>query len=133
MCSVFNYGNNPPSSAAIESQFNDLKHRVLKHVNSMPMRVDDFLKAHILSINGSMKLINAKINKNKSNETLNFNTQEQKHLIIDFGDNYSDADNCLNETLIDGVESDKINIKSDYDFNGNSERTIMILKTKHQL
>lgn len=47
MCSSFNYGDIPPSSAPIESQFNDLKNRVLKHVNSMPMRIDDFLKLHI--------------------------------------------------------------------------------------
>lgn len=50
MCKSFKYGDNPPSSAAIESQFNDLKNRLLKHVNSMPMRVDDFLKTHIESI-----------------------------------------------------------------------------------
>lgn len=45
-----------------ESQFNDLKHRVLKHVNSMPMRVDDFLKVHIESLNGNMKLMNSRMN-----------------------------------------------------------------------
>lgn len=59
MCKLFNYGDNPPSSTAIESQFNDLKNRVLKHVNYMPMRIDDFLKIHIQSINGTMKCINA--------------------------------------------------------------------------
>lgn len=33
----------------------------------MPMRVDDFLKTHIQSINGTMKLISAKINCSISN------------------------------------------------------------------
>lgn len=81
MCKSFKYGDIPPSSAAIESQFNDLKHRVLKHVDFIPMRVDDFLKVHIESINGSMKLIHAKI---KSQQLLyNQIPIDDKPLIID--------------------------------------------------
>jgi len=69
MCRSFKYGDNPQSIAAIESQFNDLKHRVLKHVNSVPMRVDDFLKIHIKSLNGTMKLVNTKMISQKSKNT----------------------------------------------------------------
>lgn len=35
--------------------------KVLKHVNCMPMRVDDFLKTHIESVNGTIKLVNSKM------------------------------------------------------------------------
>jgi len=74
MCKTFKYGDNPPSSAAIESQFNDLKNRVLKHVNCMPMRVDDFLKTHIESLNGTMKLVNSKmISQESKNDQMNTN------------------------------------------------------------
>jgi len=62
MCKSFKYGDNPSSSAAIESQFNDLKFRVLKHVSDMPIKKDDFLSIHIESLDGSMKFVNAKIN-----------------------------------------------------------------------
>lgn len=62
MCSSFKYGDIPPSSAPIESQFNDLKNRVLKHVNNKPMRIDDFIKLHIKSLDGTMKLTNASMN-----------------------------------------------------------------------
>lgn len=61
MCTSFKYGDIPPSSASIESQFNDLKNRVLRHV-SIPMRIDNFLKIHMKSINGTMKLTNSKLN-----------------------------------------------------------------------
>jgi len=74
MCKTFKYGDNPPLSVAIESQFNDLKNRVLKHVNCMPMRVDDFLKTHIESLNGTMKLVNSKmISQESRNDQMNTN------------------------------------------------------------
>lgn len=73
MCSAFKYGDIPPSSASIESQFNDLKNRVLKHV-SIPLRIDDFLKLHIQSTNGTMKLTNANMNRSlHQNCTLTYN------------------------------------------------------------
>lgn len=52
MCKGFKYGDITATSASIESQFNDLKNRFLRHVN-IPMRIDDFLKLHIQSINGA--------------------------------------------------------------------------------
>lgn len=39
MGKLFKYGDNPPSSTAIESYFNDLKNRVLKHISYMPIRM----------------------------------------------------------------------------------------------
>lgn len=81
MCSSFKYGDIPPSSAPIESQFNDLKNRVLKHVNNMPMRIDDFVKVHIQSLDGTMKLTNASMNtqlcQNHSPLTHNKKVQEK--------------------------------------------------------
>jgi len=81
MCSSFKYGDIPPSSAPIESQFNDLKNRVLKHVNNMPMRIDDFVKLHIQSLDGTMKLTNASMNtllrQNHSPLTHNKKVQEK--------------------------------------------------------
>lgn len=69
MYSSFKYGDIPPLSAPIESQFNDLKNRVLKHVN-MPLRIDEFLKLHIQSLNGTMKLANANMKTLKQNCSL---------------------------------------------------------------
>jgi hypothetical protein len=80
MCKSFKYEDNPPSSSAIESQFNDLKNRVLKHVNSMPMRVDDFLKTHIESINGTMKLVNAKMISKKLKNDQTYYTNEKSQI-----------------------------------------------------
>lgn len=76
MCSSFKYGDIPPSSAPIESQFNDLKNRVLKHVSNMPMRIDDFLKLHIQSLNGTMKLVNSNMHQNRSS-TYNISLQKE--------------------------------------------------------
>jgi len=80
MCKSFKYEDNPPSSASIESQFNDLKNRVLKHVNSMPMRVDDFLKTHIESIHGTMKLVNATMISQKLKNDQTYYTNEKSQI-----------------------------------------------------
>lgn len=82
MCSSFNYGDIPPSSAPIESQFNDLKNRVLKHVNSMPMRIDDFFKLHIQSLNGTMKLINSNMHQIRSSNYDNILHKDNSEKIL---------------------------------------------------
>jgi len=111
MCKAFKYGDIPATSASIESQFNDLKNRVLKHVN-MPMRIDDFLKLHIQSINGTMKLMNSKINKipledtninqssqnafPKNDKPINDKADNNKTDIIRINDDLSNLDDILN-------------------------------------
>ncbi|KAF5284801.1 hypothetical protein FQA39_LY04526 [Lamprigera yunnana] len=51
------------SSASVESDFNDLKHRVFAHKN-LPLRVDEFLFGHIVSIIGTMNIAAAALSKN---------------------------------------------------------------------
>lgn len=55
MRSVFRYGSVNATSAAVESEFNDLKHRTFKNV-SLPLRVDKFVVRHILSLPGKLKI-----------------------------------------------------------------------------
>lgn len=49
MVKIFEYGEKTVSSASLESRRNDLKTGVLAHQN-LPLRLDDFLETHILSI-----------------------------------------------------------------------------------
>jgi hypothetical protein len=53
---------------------------VLKHVNSVPMIVDDFLKTHIESINGTMKLVNAKMISKKLKNDQTYYTNEKSQI-----------------------------------------------------
>lgn len=46
------------SSASVESNFNNVKHRVFRNT-SLPLRVDDFLKILIQSTDGAVKLAEA--------------------------------------------------------------------------
>lgn len=55
MRGVFGYGSVNATSAAVESEFNDLKNRTLKNVSSS-LRVDKFVATHILSLPGKLKL-----------------------------------------------------------------------------
>lgn len=43
------------SSACVESSFNNIKHRVFRN-SELPARIDDFLKIHVTSTDGSAKL-----------------------------------------------------------------------------
>lgn len=52
---IFGYGSINATSAAVESEFNDLKNRTLKDV-SLPMRADKFISKHISSLSGKIKL-----------------------------------------------------------------------------
>ncbi len=59
MCRIVGFGDIPPTTAPIESQFSDLKMRVLKN-HDKQMRVDDFVKVHLQSMNGATKLAYSK-------------------------------------------------------------------------
>lgn len=72
MCKKVGFGTIPPSSAPIESQFNDLKHRVFKH-SSLPMRIDDFLKHHTKSLDGTAKLVYSTMLTAKDRDTSTWN------------------------------------------------------------
>lgn len=55
MPGIFGYGHIRPTSAAVESEFNDLKNRILKDVMK-PMRTDKFIMRHVKSFPGKLKI-----------------------------------------------------------------------------
>jgi len=55
MLVIFGYGSTNATSAAVESEFNDLKNRTLRDV-SLPMRADKFVSKHISCLSGKIKL-----------------------------------------------------------------------------
>lgn len=55
MISKFGFGKINASSAAVESEFNDIEHRLLKY-GSQSIRIDKFLTIHIQSFSGKAKL-----------------------------------------------------------------------------
>lgn len=55
MPSVLGYGSQKPTSAAVESEFHDLKNRILKDV-SKPIRIDKFISRHISTFSGKIKI-----------------------------------------------------------------------------
>lgn len=59
------------SSSAVESEFNDLKHRILKN-ECRPMRVDKFLSIHLKSFSGKAKLAVAKNKLDFNKKQVNF-------------------------------------------------------------
>lgn len=64
---IFGYGCKNATSAAVESEFNDLKNRLLKDV-SLPMRADKVSK-HISCFSSKIKLAMAKKSKNNITDT----------------------------------------------------------------
>lgn len=60
MVPIFKYGSQTQSSASSESLFNDLKNRVFKH-KTLPLRIDEFIKIHIKTIDGTMVLSSTSI------------------------------------------------------------------------
>ena len=58
MVPFFKYGDLTASSAAVESNFNDLKNRVFSGIK-LPIQVDEFIKIHLNSLDGKMKLVAA--------------------------------------------------------------------------
>lgn len=74
----FGYGRVPASSASVESEFNNIKSRLLKHC-STPMRVDDFVEKHMQYINGHTKIIDAAILKSQETAPAKLDTSESAH------------------------------------------------------
>lgn len=54
----FGYGRVPASSASVESEFNNLKTRILSDV-ALPIRIDHFLEKHLKYIRGNMNIVEA--------------------------------------------------------------------------
>lgn len=59
MTTIFKYGKKTESSASSESLFNDFKNRTFQH-KTLPLRIDDFIKIHIKSVEGSVILAESK-------------------------------------------------------------------------
>jgi len=76
MISKFGFGKINASSSAVESEFNDIKHRLLKY-NLQSMRIDKFLTVHIQSFSGKAKLAMSEINRPVSLSTSNINTHHE--------------------------------------------------------
>lgn len=73
MISKFRFGKINASSSAVESEFNDIKHGLLKY-NMQSMRIDKFLTVHIQFFFGKAKLaISEDINRLISLSTSNIN------------------------------------------------------------
>ena len=60
MIPEFKFGSTTASSTPVESNFNNIKNRVFKHV-TLPIRCDDFLKIHIKSLEGFIKCAAASV------------------------------------------------------------------------
>jgi len=58
----FGFGKVNASSSVVESEFSDIKYRLLKY-NSQSMRIDKFLTLHIQSFSGKAKLAISEINR----------------------------------------------------------------------
>lgn len=58
------------SSSTVESNFNNIKHRVFGNV-ALPIRVDDFLTSYITSTDGAVKLVQSAIDANLEKVTIN--------------------------------------------------------------
>lgn len=57
----FGYGRVPASSAAVESEFNNIRNRLLAN-ETLPMRADIFIAKHVKYLDGRMKIAMAKTN-----------------------------------------------------------------------
>lgn len=105
---MFGFGGITASSSSSESQFNDLKTRVLSH-EQLPMRVDKFLQVHIDSCEGAIRLVAAKILNNSSViEKININNFEESSGSVDKITSVNEFPNseciaCRNEDYPTGV------------------------------
>ncbi|KYN16032.1 Uncharacterized protein F54H12.2 [Trachymyrmex cornetzi] len=72
MIPKFGFSKINASSSAVESEFNDIKHRLLKY-NSQSMRIDKFLTLHIQFFSGKAKLAMSEINRPVLPSTSNIN------------------------------------------------------------
>jgi hypothetical protein len=55
MTELFAFGSLTASTAAVEGSFNDVKNRMVKHID-MPARVDEFVQLYMAYIDGALKL-----------------------------------------------------------------------------
>lgn len=55
MTNYFRCYSSTASTAAVESSFNDVKHRMTQHID-LPARIDEFVMLHIDYLDGAMKL-----------------------------------------------------------------------------
>jgi len=74
MRAIFGYGSINATSAAVESEFNDLKNRTLRDV-SLPMRADKFLSKHISCLSGKIKL--AMAGRLKNDDSINIDNKSK--------------------------------------------------------
>lgn len=86
MVPIFNYGSWTATSSAVEAEFNDCKHRLLKNI-SRPMRVDKFITLHLQSFSGRAKLaiaeqISDTKNTLENTENINSKTKERDSDIL---------------------------------------------------
>jgi len=81
MISKFGFGKINASSSAVESEFNDIKHRLLKY-SSQSMRIDRFLTVHIQSFSGKAKLAMSEINRPVFPSTSNTNTHHKSPIQV---------------------------------------------------
>lgn len=100
------------SSSAVESEFNDLKHRILRN-ECRPMRIDKFLNVHLKSFSGKAKLAVA-----KKEQDLNLNKKQISEV--------KEEEKNVYETNIDGKESSNILFEvENFDVNKNESDDII--------
>lgn len=92
MRAIFGYGYINATSAAVESEFNDLKNRTLKDV-SLPIRADKFVSKHISCLSGKIKLTMAEKLENDSINVDKINKNNNLHPL------YSDISDYDNGSL----------------------------------
>jgi len=79
MISKFGFSKINASSSAVESEFNDIKHRLLKY-SSQSMRIDRFLT--VQSFSSKAKLAMSEINRSVSPSTSNTNTHHKSRIQV---------------------------------------------------
>lgn len=87
MAPLFKNSCSIASSAPVESNFNNIKNRLFRD-KQLPLRIDDFILAHIQSIEGAVSLVNAKNlefcgNKSLAKEKVELNEETTTMLFTD--------------------------------------------------
>lgn len=78
MISVFGYGSETASSAAVESSFKKLKNLTFKSA-TLPVSIEEFLEQHISSLRGVSLIHSTKIGFGKTSETDEDNTVDTRN------------------------------------------------------
>lgn len=77
--------HNTASSANVEAEFKNIKHGLFKH-ESLPIRIDRFVKRHLEFLEGNMRISAAPVKTTEQTETNNRNTEpEADHSELDTG------------------------------------------------